>query len=70
LGERYGTVPIGQERSITEEEIRHAVLHAYVPKQIIDLKQSMNLGFEGRPLSGDEVECLVSCYEWAPDRHK
>lgn len=70
LGHRYGSVPTGQDRSITAAEIYHGVLHNSLPRQLIDLRPFVRGILEGRTLYKKQVETLVSCYQWNPQKKK
>ncbi|MDY6988900.1 MAG: DUF4062 domain-containing protein, partial [Thermodesulfobacteriota bacterium] len=70
LGHRYGWVPPGEEHSITAQEIYHGVLHTDVPHQVVDLRQIIEGKLEGKALTNEQVNCLVRCYQWDPDKGK
>jgi WD40 repeat protein len=70
LGHRYGTVSEGQGRSITAAEIYHGVLHNSLPRQLMDLRPFVRGILEGRTLYREQVETLVRCYQWDPQKKK
>jgi|GEM_PF-4098928 len=70
LGHRYGWIPPGQTHSITAQEIYHGVLHANLPKQVVDLRKIIEEKLEGKTLSNEQKNCLVRCYTWEADKGK
>ena len=70
LGHRYGSVPPGEEHSITAQEIYHGVLHNEIPKQVVDLRRIIDGKLEGKALTQEQINCLVGCYPWDADKGK
>ncbi len=70
LAHRYGWVPPGEVHSITAQEIYHGVLHNEIPKQVVDLRKIIDGKLEGRALTQEQINCLVSCYPWDADKGK
>jgi len=70
LGHRYGTVPPGHDHSITAQEVYHGVLHNSLPRQLMDLRPFVRGILEGRTLYKEQVETLVRCYQWNPEKKK
>ena len=70
LGHRYGWVPSGEQHSITAQEIYHGVLHNETPKQVVDLRRIIDGKLEGKALTQEQINCLVSCYPWDADKGK
>lgn len=70
LGQRYGHIPSGHDHSITAQEIFHGVLHNELPKQVVDLRKIIEGKLEGKALTDEQVNCLVRCYQYDPERSK
>lgn len=70
LGQRYGWVPDGQNRSITADEIHHGVLHNDLPRQVVDLRGIIEGRLEGRRLSNEQINCMRACYPWDGEKRK
>jgi hypothetical protein len=66
LGHRYGWVPQEDQPSITAQEIYHAVLHGFVPRQLTDLRKILEIG----TLDDRQRACVVRCYLYDGDRRK
>jgi WD40 repeat protein len=70
LGQRYGYIPPNHPHSITAEEIYHGVLHNDLPHQLLDLRPFVEGIVEGRTLTKDQIDCLMRCYLWNPEKGK
>jgi telomerase protein component 1 len=70
LGQRYGWIPPGRHHSITAEEIYHGVLHGHLPKQIVDLRPILEGPAQKEPLTEQQRESLVRCYQWDAEKRK
>ena len=70
LGHRYGYIPPGHDNSITADEVYHGVLHNNLPHQLIDLRPFVEGILEGRTLFKEQVNCLLRCYQWDPEKRK
>jgi broad-specificity NMP kinase len=67
LGNRYGCIPTDQENSITAQEIYHAALHNYIPRQVINLQKIIG---EDKYLTTDQINSLIRSYQWDGEKNK